>query len=122
MASPRRVNASPKKTNDTPQLAPNNTIRAIVHPETVAYVDHRPGTVNSAITVGTTATPMMEKANQECSHSHFLFSFMGRAYAAFMIAAHKTNRIAWTVCEVMMFPVGGSEDRVSRKEKVSRYA
>src|SRR5579862_2375277 len=54
--------------------------------------------------VGTTATPKMEKANQVCSHAHFRLSFMGRAYAAFMIAAHRTNTIAWTVCEVIIFP------------------
>ena len=62
--------------------------------ETDAYVDQRLGTVSNAMIVGTTATPMMEKASHECSQSHFLFNFMGRAYAAFMMAAHKTNRIA----------------------------
>src|ERR1700722_2820942 len=78
MAKPNRVRASPKKTSDMPQLAPNNTMAANVPAETAAYVDQSCGTVSRAITVGTTATPNTEKANQECSHCHFLFNFMGR--------------------------------------------
>src|SRR6202795_3531157 len=104
IARPKRVRARPKNTRDTPQLAPKSTIAANVPPETSEYVDHSLGTVSSAIMVGTTPTPRMEKANHECSHSHFLFSFMGSAYAAFMIAAHNTNRTAWTVFDVMTFP------------------
>ena len=72
--------------------------------ETATYVDHSLGTVSIAIKVGTTATPRMEKANHECSHCHFLFSFMGSAYAAFMMAAHKTSRIAWKMFDVIPFP------------------
>jgi hypothetical protein len=71
--------------------------------ETDEYVDQRLGTVSKAMIVGTTATPMMEKANHDCSHSHFLFSFIGSAYEAFIIAANKTNRIAWTICDGMVF-------------------
>jgi hypothetical protein len=103
IASPSRVKASPKKTSETPQLAPKNTMAANVPQEIVEYVDHNWGTVSSAITVGTTATPKTEKANQECSHCHFLFNFMGSAYAAFMIEAHKTNKIAWTVSDPIDF-------------------
>src|SRR6266571_7009702 len=103
MARPSRVSARPKNTSDTPQLAPNSTIFARVPPETAEYVDQSPGTVSNAIRVGKTATPRTEQANHECSQSHFRFSFMGSAYAAFMIAAHKTNRTAWTVFDVMIF-------------------
>src|ERR1039457_4935460 len=121
MARPKRVRARPKNTRDTPQLAPNSTILSNVPVETSAYVDQSPGTVSSAMMVGTTATPRIEKANQECSHSHFLFSFMGSAYAAFMIAAHNTNRTAWIV-EVFIF-LRGREVFVpcSQKMTVFRY-